>query len=94
VTNSQGALQDRTEEHLGYTDKAIGATRRLLLRTIRDFMDGGDSRHLIRDPRANDFPDLVVLSAVLPAAEDWRTSWKRNMGSTSGRDAEKERSRP
>jgi len=77
VTNSQSAVQDRTDEHLAYTDKAIVATRKLLLKTIRDLMDGGEPRHLVRDSRANDFPELIVLSEVLPATEDWRVYWKR-----------------
>lgn len=90
VTNSQGGVQDRTEEHLAYTDKAVVATRKLLLKTIRDLMDGGEPRHLIRDSRANEFPELIVVSEVLPATEDWHTFWRRKVSAASAASAHKQ----
>jgi phenylpropionate dioxygenase-like ring-hydroxylating dioxygenase large terminal subunit len=34
AVEGQGAIHDRTREHLGYTDRAIGAYRRLLFKSI------------------------------------------------------------
>jgi phenylpropionate dioxygenase-like ring-hydroxylating dioxygenase large terminal subunit len=42
ATQSQGAIQDRTQEHLGTTDKAIIAARKLLLKGIKDIQEGRD----------------------------------------------------
>ena len=36
ATESQGAIQDRTEEHLVSSDKAIVAARKLLLKAMTD----------------------------------------------------------
>ncbi|HLQ34530.1 MAG TPA: Rieske 2Fe-2S domain-containing protein [Chloroflexota bacterium] len=77
ATNSQGRIQDRSQEHLGYTDKAITASRRLLLRVIRELQAGKEPPHVIRAPAENRFPDLVVLSEVIPQSEDWRTAWQQ-----------------
>jgi hypothetical protein len=43
---SMGPIQDRTKEHLGQSDKAISAYRRILRRAIgEDRRPGGDRRH-------------------------------------------------
>ena len=79
VTDNQGLIQERTNELLGYTDKAIVAARLLLLRAIRNLQKGKEPPHVVRDPKANDFPHLVVLSEVVPDREDWRTYWTRRI---------------
>jgi len=71
-----GAIQDRTRERLGYTDKAIIRSRQMLLRAIREVQAGGEAPHVVRDARANDFSHLVVLSKIIPASVDWRTAWR------------------
>jgi phthalate 4,5-dioxygenase len=76
ATESQGPIQDRTREHLGYTDKAIIAARRMVLRAIQDVAAGDEAPHVVRDPTANDFSHLVVLSRLFPASADWRTCWR------------------
>jgi len=40
AVESQGAVQDRTREHLGYSDKAIVANRRLLVAAIEQVAQG------------------------------------------------------
>ena len=40
AVESMGAIQDRTKEHLGASDKAIAAYRRLLVRAIGDVAEG------------------------------------------------------
>jgi hypothetical protein len=75
ATESAGPVQDRTQERLGYTDRAIIAARRLLLTAIDTMEEGGDPQGVIRDERASWMPGLVVRTAVLPteaACEAWQ----------------------
>jgi hypothetical protein len=73
-----GPVQDRTQEHLGYTDRAIVAMRQLLLRAVREVEAGREPPHVVRDPNANAFPDIVVRrDMVLPSSADWRGFWER-----------------
>ena len=44
ATESMGPIRDRTQEHLGHTDKAIIAARRLLLKMIRKMQQDGEPR--------------------------------------------------
>ncbi|HXG51160.1 MAG TPA: Rieske 2Fe-2S domain-containing protein [candidate division Zixibacteria bacterium] len=72
ATESQGAIQDRTVEHLVSSDKAIVAARKLLLSGIRAVAEGRDPLHVVRSPETNRFPDLVVISELLPPQTDWK----------------------
>jgi phthalate 4,5-dioxygenase oxygenase subunit len=76
ATEGEGPIQDRTTEHLGYTDKAIIQARRMLLRAIADVQAGRDPAHVVRDPAANRFAHHVVTSVVMPDREDWRSLWR------------------
>jgi len=77
ATESQGAIQDRTREHLVSSDKAIVAARKLLLSAINDIKEGRDPKHVIRDPKLNRFPYLVVVSEVITASTGWEQYSKR-----------------
>jgi hypothetical protein len=77
ATESQGVIQDRTAEHLVSSDKAIIAARKLLLTGIEDVKQGREPRHRIRDPKANRFPHLMVISEVVPGAADWKEYAKK-----------------
>lgn len=71
---SMGAIQDRTREHLGTTDKVIMANRRLLLQAIDSVANGGTPPG-IADPAlhgAISGPDTV--DGIAPAA-DWQAWW-------------------
>ena len=70
ATESQGAVQDRTSEHLVSSDKAIVAARKLLLNGIKDVKEGRQPQHVLKDPKKNHFPHLVVLSELVPASTD------------------------
>jgi phenylpropionate dioxygenase-like ring-hydroxylating dioxygenase large terminal subunit len=70
ATESQGAIQDRTAENPVSSDKAIIAERKLILSAIKDIQEGREPRNIIRDPKANRFADLVVLSEVVSADVD------------------------
>lgn len=72
VIEGAGAVQDRTREHLVTSDKAIVAARKLLLKGIGDVKEGRDPMHVVRDPQANNFSHLAVISEVAPKAADIR----------------------
>jgi len=68
----EGPVQDRTQEHLSSTDKAIILMRKLLLRAVQEVQEGKEAPHVVRAPSANGFPQLVVLSEEIPSAADHR----------------------
>jgi phthalate 4,5-dioxygenase oxygenase subunit len=70
ATSSQGAIQDRTREHVVSSDKAIIAARKLMVKAIRDIQDGGEPPHVVRDPEKNRFPLLQVISDLVPDGTD------------------------
>jgi phthalate 4,5-dioxygenase len=72
ATASQGAIQDRTEEHLVSSDKAIIAARKLLEKAIRDVQEGREPPHVIREPSQNRVPHLLVISDMISNAGDWK----------------------
>jgi hypothetical protein len=72
ATESQGAVQDRTEEHLVTSDKAIIAARKLIMSAISDVKAGRDPMHVIRDPKSNKFDHIAVISEVIPAATNFK----------------------
>jgi phenylpropionate dioxygenase-like ring-hydroxylating dioxygenase large terminal subunit len=72
ATESQGAVQDRTVEHLVSSDKAIVAARKLLLGAIEDVKRGRAPKHRLTDPKVNRFPHLMVISEVVPTATGWK----------------------
>jgi hypothetical protein len=76
ATEGAGPIQDRTQEHLTQGDIALVTARKLMLTAIQDVQAGRDPRHVVRDPAANRFPDLVVRSSIIPRGRDHRTFWK------------------
>ncbi len=66
ATESQGPIQDRTHETLGSTDIAVVAARKILIKAIKDVQEGREAPLIVRDPRLNRFPQLVVISEVIP----------------------------
>ncbi|NIO08758.1 MAG: Rieske 2Fe-2S domain-containing protein [Deltaproteobacteria bacterium] len=68
ATESQGAIQDRTQEHLSSTDIAIVAARKLLLSAINDVQEGREAPHVVRVAKMNKFPDVLVISEVVPSS--------------------------
>jgi phenylpropionate dioxygenase-like ring-hydroxylating dioxygenase large terminal subunit len=77
ATESQGVIQDRTAEHPVSSDKAILAARKLLLAGMSDVKSGRDARHVIRDPKLNRFPHLVVISEIVPRSLDGKEYVKK-----------------
>jgi phenylpropionate dioxygenase-like ring-hydroxylating dioxygenase large terminal subunit len=79
-----GPIQDRTQEHLGTTDKAIIAARQRILDAIQAVQEGGDPPHVLRDPTANRLAHITVLSEIVPATEDYRCYWEKVVYTASG----------
>ncbi len=81
ATNSEGPIQDRTTEHLGYTDKALTAARRQLLAAIRDMQEGNEPPYVLRDADQNHFHHLLAVNEVVPSSVNWKNLWKERMPS-------------
>ena len=72
ATESQGPVQNRTEENLVSSDKAIVAARKLILNGIKDVQEGREPQHVVRDVKLNCFSNLVVISDVIAKSLDWK----------------------
>lgn len=80
MVQSAGAIQDREEEHLGTTDKAIIANRRALLKAIHEVQAGGEPPHVMRDPEQKEVRQITVVSEVVRASEDLRGYVRKSAG--------------
>jgi phthalate 4,5-dioxygenase len=73
---SMGSVQDRTKEHLGTTDKAISAYRRMLLQTIAKVEQGeSDLIGIATKGKADSLKGPIALDAVGPS-EDKDNIWQ------------------
>jgi phthalate 4,5-dioxygenase len=72
VVESMGPIMDRENEHLGQGDSQIVAVRRFLLDAMREVENGGDAPGVAFDVEDNDFSDLIMVSATVPAGVDWK----------------------
>jgi phthalate 4,5-dioxygenase oxygenase subunit len=73
AVESLGAIQDRTQEHLGVTDKAIIAYRRQLIGAIDDVVAGNDAP--MRAVEGAQLRGPVAIDAIGPP-DAWRECWK------------------
>ena len=73
AVESMGPIQDRTREHLGASDKAIAAYRRLLLRAIRDVDEGRTP--LLADDGAAQLRGPASIDAIGPVT-GWQAHWQ------------------
>jgi 5,5'-dehydrodivanillate O-demethylase len=62
---SQGALTDRSREHLGAADRGVIMLRKLIREQIEVVQRGGDPLGVIRDPSKNVMIDLDVVHEPL-----------------------------
>jgi len=67
VQESMGPIVDRTRETLGPADRAVVATRRLLLEAVDTVERGGDPRGT-----GPEYYEARAAEAVLPRQDDWR----------------------
>jgi len=66
---SQGGIQDRTREHLGSSDKAVIAYRRMLLRAIDTVEQGGTPPMCLSSDEAARVRGPVTMDGVGPTAD-------------------------
>ncbi len=75
AVESMGAIQDRTREHLGASDKAILAWRRLLRQAIDTVQAGGTPPGVLtaEEAAARTGPD--TMDCIAPA-QQWDSTWR------------------
>lgn len=74
AVESAGPIQDRTQEHLGTTDKAIIANRRLLMRAIEGLPRGEALPLLARGDSAGGLQIPIAVDAIGPV-DAWQDCW-------------------
>jgi phenylpropionate dioxygenase-like ring-hydroxylating dioxygenase large terminal subunit len=67
---TEGAIRDRTREHLGSTDKVIIAVQRNLLKAIEQVQSGAEAPGLVREQSQGMFPDFICTSVYIDDDED------------------------
>jgi phthalate 4,5-dioxygenase len=72
---SMGAIQDRTREHLGQSDKAITAYRRLLRQAIEQAQSGGRPPMVLDAAAAPAITGPAAVDGIGPA-DDWQGYWR------------------
>jgi hypothetical protein len=73
---SMGAIQDRTQEHLGTSDKAISAYRRLLRQALEQSGNSGKPLMVLDPGEAATITGPACVDGIGPAA-DWQGYWQR-----------------
>jgi hypothetical protein len=70
VTESMGGIYDRTQEHLGTTDRAVIRMRQILLKAAKGLAKGAEPPALA-GPDEHDFRSIRSAEKILDAGEDW-----------------------
>lgn len=83
ATEAQGAILDRSVEHLGTTDRAVIMMRRQLLGAIEDMQAGRDPMFVERDGQPDRLKEMVVLSQEVSADTDLLGGWWREFSPAS-----------
>ncbi len=68
AVESQGAIHDRSREHLGTTDRAIGAYRRLLFKAIEDVENARTPLFAPTSPDTAAITGPITVDGISPAA--------------------------
>ena len=74
VQESMGLIVDRTKEHLGPADRAIIATRKLLLEAVSVVEQGGDPVGT-----SDSYYEVVAAEDTFPKDTDWRQTLRPRM---------------
>jgi phenylpropionate dioxygenase-like ring-hydroxylating dioxygenase large terminal subunit len=75
AVESMGAIQDRTREHLGTSDKVIMANRRVLLKAIDAVEQGGEPPLMLTAEQAAALHGPDTMDCIAPAG-DWQRFWQ------------------
>ncbi len=71
-----GMIQYRTQEHMGQSDKAITAYRRMLRQAIDDARNGGRPLMVLDPPSAPKLTGPAAIDGVGPT-NDWQGYWRK-----------------
>jgi phthalate 4,5-dioxygenase len=74
VQETMGAIVDRSQEHLGTSDRAIIAARKLLLQATRVVEDGGEPMGV-----RPTYSSARAVEKLLPAGSDWFHTMQSNI---------------
>jgi hypothetical protein len=74
AVESMGAIQDRTQEHLGSSDKAIVQYRRLLRQEIDKVASGGKPMLFLDAADARSIQGPATMDGIGPT-RGWETFW-------------------
>ena len=86
AVESMGAIQDRTREHLGTSDKVIMANRRVLLKAIETVQAGGTPPGAGRRRRPPRCAAPTPWTAS-PRPSEWATCWREQVRGQARRRA-------
>ncbi|MGV3569708.1 MAG: Rieske 2Fe-2S domain-containing protein [Ramlibacter sp.] len=75
AVESMGAIQDRTREHLGTSDKVIMANRRMLLKAIETVQAGGTAPGIADAALASQMQGPETVDGIAPAGT-WSQWWQ------------------
>ena len=75
AVESMGAIQDRTREHLGTSDKVIMANRRVLLKAIATVQEGGVAPGIADASQAELMRGPDTVDGIAPAGQ-WPDWWQ------------------
>ena len=81
AVESMGAIQDRTREHLGTSDKVIMANRRTLLKAIETVRAGGTPPMVLAADAAAAIAGPPTIDCVAPAST-WQAHWQATAAAT------------
>jgi hypothetical protein len=73
---SMGAIQDRTSEHLGTSDKAISAYRKMLRQAIEQAGKGEKPIMVLEPAQAAGITGPAAIDGIGPA-DDWQGYWQK-----------------
>jgi phthalate 4,5-dioxygenase oxygenase subunit len=76
AVESQRPISDRTQEHLGTTDRALIAMRKQLLAAVDDVQSGRDPLFVNHDTAQNPLSEMIVRAQQIPAETPVKNFWK------------------
>lgn len=71
ATETMGPIYDRSQEHLGVSDKAVIAVRKFLIDAVNGLQAGKEPPHIVRDSAKNSFPNIDRFAETIPAGIPW-----------------------
>jgi hypothetical protein len=80
ATESMGPIFDRSQEHLGATDRGVTRLRRMLLAAIDDVAAGREPLAVQHAAEPDPYDGLVVIEQFVPADRDVHGFWKAEVG--------------